>query len=214
MGAALQLHAAWQRPKAAAEQREELRVVEKESQLAAMMPAASASMAVPVGLAAVHCAATRWPQRCGQWDGSASRWWLPMTFGRTKSMRRKAWRGRARLSAHRKWTKSLYLRSPRMYVDALRHRDQPHVRALSDTTENAAVSAGRARVARSRRAPSEHVGWAYWINAQPECRGSGARAAGAGSANGTPATRHFLRGREVMGPRSGCSPLYTCVPYE
>ena len=51
----MQLHAAWQRPKAAAEQREELRVVEKESQLAAMMPAASASMAVtvPVGLAAL-----------------------------------------------------------------------------------------------------------------------------------------------------------------
>jgi hypothetical protein len=38
--------------------------------------------------------------------------------------------------------------------------------------------------ARSRRAPSEHVGWACWINVQPGCRRSGARSAGAGSANG------------------------------
>ena len=120
-------------------------------------------------------------------------------------MRRKAWRGRARLSAHRKWTKSLYLRSPRMYLDALRHRNQPHVRALSDTTENAAVSAGRARVARSRRAPSEHVGWAYWINAQPECRGSGARAAGAGSANGHAQSTIFSRGGTLVGAREWVS---------
>jgi hypothetical protein len=57
---------------------------------------------------------------------------------RAESMRRNAQRGGARRSAHEKWSPQLYLRSPKVYFDALQH-------AWAQTAHRVSASA-RARV--------------------------------------------------------------------
>ena len=107
-----------------------------------MTPAASASMAVmaPVGLAAL--CSSRVAAALRSVGCNARQLVAADAFGRAKSMRRYAWRGRARLRAHPKWTKSLYLQSPRVYFDEREHGSPPHAQVLSDTTENAPCQQG------------------------------------------------------------------------